>query len=135
MKLIFIILSSLLFLLSCSSIKSSKEVTISKNDTHVMINVLHPKEGVNQKKLLDALIEGIDKDISAIEGFISATIHASKDSNHVSVYAQWRDKASVGRAIRKIQSGNASFMEKAFTISKPNFHAYKIVKIISAETI
>lgn len=47
-----------------------------------------------QQELVDLLVEATEKVIRHVDGFVSATIHASTDGVRVTNYAQWRDEAA-----------------------------------------
>ncbi|MES0861966.1 antibiotic biosynthesis monooxygenase family protein [Ruegeria sp. SCPT10] len=97
-----------------------------------MVNVLTPEPG-KQDAAIRLLQAGMSDEMSAQPGFISSTIHRSLNSEHVVVYAQWRDQASVNAAVEVIQSGGAPNMAEVFAIASPDFHPYNVESVHSAK--
>ena len=93
-----------------------------------MVNVLTPAPG-KQLETIKLLQAGMDNTMRHQPGFISANIHRSLNSEHVVVYAQWKDQASVEAASKIIQNGKAPDMVKAFTIAQPAYHPYEVVSV------
>lgn len=93
-----------------------------------MVNVLTPAAG-QQAETIRLLQAGMNETMRYQPGFISANIHQSLNSEHVVVYAQWQDKASVDAAVKLIQSGQAPNMAKAFTIAHADFHPYEVMSV------
>jgi len=93
-----------------------------------MVNVLTPGPG-KQLETIQLLQAGMDKTMRHQPGFISANVHRSLNSDHVVVYAQWKDQASVEAAAKQIESGKAPNMEMVFTIAQPAYHPYDVVSV------
>lgn len=115
---------------AASASSASKETATIKADPTVltMVNVITPAAG-KQDETLAKLQAGMDQEISRQPGFVSASVHRSLDSEHIAVYAQWKDQASVDKAVKLIQSGGAPNMLAVFSSSKPNFHPYEVKSI------
>lgn len=106
-----------------------RAATISADaDVLTMVNVLTPQEGEKQATI-ELLQRGMDEEMSAQPGFISATIHSSRDSDHVVVYAQWANIESVQQAGGLIQAGEAPIMASVFAKATPDFHPYDVVSV------
>lgn len=99
-----------------------------------MVNVLTPASG-KQSETIQLLQAGMDETMRHQPGFISANIHRSLNSEHVVVYAQWKNQESVGAAAKLIQGGKAPNMAKVFTIAQPAYHPYKVVSVHPASTL
>lgn len=97
-----------------------------------MVNVLTPEAG-KQDETIRLLQAGMTDEMSAQPGFISSTIHRSLDSDHVVVYAQWENQASVNAAVDVIQGGGAPNMAEVFSIASPDFHPYDVESVHLAQ--
>lgn len=93
-----------------------------------MINVVTSETG-KQLETIQLLQAGMEKTMRHQPGFISANIHRSLNSEHVVVYAQWKDQASVDAASKLIQGGKAPNMSKVFSVAQPAYHPYEVVSI------
>jgi len=93
-----------------------------------MVNVLTPAPG-KQFETIQLLQAGMNNTMRHQPGFISANIHQSLNSEHVVVYAQWKDQASVEAAAKLIQDGKAPNMATVFTIAQPAYHPYDVVSV------
>ncbi len=98
-----------------------------------MVNVLTPAPG-KQSETVQLLQAGMEKTMRHQPGFISANIHQSLNSEHVVVYAQWKDQASVDAASSLIQGGKAPNMSKVFSLAQPAYHPYQVVSVHPAST-
>ena len=99
-----------------------------------MVNVLTPEPG-RQAEVIGLLQAGMQDTMRHQPGFISANIHRSLDSDHVVVYAQWKDQASVDAAVKLIQAGQAPNMAQVFAIATPDFHPYRVVSVHTSATV
>jgi len=114
---------------ACASASPVGSATIdAESGVLTMVNVITPQPG-KQEETIAALQSGMDEEMSAQPGFISSTIHRSLDSEHVVVYAQWADQASVAKAVSVIESGGAPNMASVFTTATPDFHPYQVVSV------
>lgn len=93
-----------------------------------MVNVLTQIPG-KQSETIKLLQAGMNETMRHQPGFISANVHRSLNSEHVVVYAQWKDQASVDAAAKLIQGGKAPNMAMVFTMSQPAFHPYEVVSV------
>jgi quinol monooxygenase YgiN len=93
-----------------------------------MVNVVTPDTG-KQSETIQLLQAGMEKTMRHQPGFISANIHRSLNSEHVVVYAQWKDQASVDAASKLIQRGKAPNMSKVFSQAQPAYHPYEVVSV------
>ena len=109
---------------------ANNQVRIKENiDYLTVINVIKPKPG-QKDNIAELLKKGISTRIKDIPGFISASIHKSMDNDLVVVYAQWQDRASLEKAVEKIESGDAPEMMEVFTNATPDYHPYSVFAII-----
>ena len=95
-----------------------------------MINVLTPAPE-HKTKTANLLQQGIDKEISKQDGFVAATVHESLDSNHIVVYAQWRDQDVLMAAAKKVKGGEAPLMAEAYSLGNPDYHPYAVKATIT----
>ena len=108
----------------------NKHMKIKENvDYLTVINVITPQPG-KKDEITDLLKKGISTRIKDVPGFISASIHKSMDNDLVVVYAQWQDQASLGMAVKKIESGEAPEMMEVFTNVSPDYHPYDVFAVI-----
>lgn len=73
----------------------SVEIKISTNTTIATLVNVFSVEPDHQKALREFLIEGTEGFFAKQPGFISASIHNSKDGNHILNYSQWRSPADI----------------------------------------
>ncbi len=110
-------------------IKQKKEAVIRENsDILTVINVITPKEG-QQNEIVELLQKGMTQTMRYQSGFISATIHKSMDSDHIIVYAQWKNEASLQEAVKLIEAGEAPNMLKVFSSATPDYHPYEVISV------
>jgi len=82
-----------------------------------------------QEKIVELLQKGMTETMRYQKGFISANIHKSLDSEHIIVYAQWKDGASLQDAVKLIEAGNAPNMLEVFSNSTPDYHPYDVISV------
>ncbi|MEW7290563.1 antibiotic biosynthesis monooxygenase family protein [Aquimarina sp. 2304DJ70-9] len=136
-KILVLPLVSLIFLFVVFSfgIKSNKTI-VPKNealirantDVFTVINVITPKEG-QQEEIVQLLQKGMTETMRYQPGFVSANIHKSLDSEHVVVYAQWKDAASLQQAVQLIEAGKAPNMLEVFSNATPDYHPYQVISV------
>ena len=97
-------------------------------DRLTMINVFTPTEGT-QDEVVAAIQTGLEESVSKMPGFIRSTVHRSKDSPLVVVYAQWQNQASVDAAVEAIKAGAAPEMLRALTIARSELHPYDVLSV------
>jgi quinol monooxygenase YgiN len=73
----------------------SMEIKISTNTTMATLVNVFSVEPDRQKALRDLLIEGTEGFFAKQPGFVSASIHNSKDGSHILNYSQWRSPADI----------------------------------------
>jgi quinol monooxygenase YgiN len=106
--------------------------TIRADADHLtMINVFTPTVGT-QDEVVDAIEEGLVS-VSEMPGFIRSTVHRSRDSATVVVYAQWQDQASVDAAVAAIRAGAAPAMLRALTIARSELHPFDVLSVHSPQ--
>ena len=103
--------------------------TIRVDPDHLtMINVFTPTTGT-QDEVVAAIQAGLEGSVSKMPGFIRSTVHRSKDSPLVVVYAQWQNQASVDAAVEAIEAGAAPEMLRALTIARSELHPYDVLSV------
>ena len=72
--------------------------TIEPNPSHVT-QINHIKVApANQDALVARMTEQLDRNMATQPGFVSSTIHRSRDGHHVVNYVQWATKESLDAA-------------------------------------
>ncbi len=107
---------------------TSDAIINADNEILTVINVITPKEG-QQEKIVALLQKGMSQTMRYQKGFISANIHKSLDSEHIIVYAQWKDAASLNAAVQLIETGKAPNMLEVFSNSTPDYHPYDVISV------
>ncbi|GAA4271810.1 antibiotic biosynthesis monooxygenase family protein [Aquimarina gracilis] len=108
--------------------KESNAIINADHEILTVINVITPKEG-QQEKIIKLLNKGMTETMRYQKGFISANIHKSLDSEHVIVYAQWKDSVSLQEAVKLIETGKAPNMLEVFSNSTPDYHPYDVTSV------
>ncbi|SHI64895.1 antibiotic biosynthesis monooxygenase family protein [Aquimarina spongiae] len=108
--------------------QKSEAIINADREILTVINVITPKEG-QQEKIVELLQKGMTETMRYQKGFISANIHKSLDSEHVIVYAQWKDGASLQEAVKLIEAGKAPNMLEVFSNSTPDYHPYDVISV------
>ncbi|TAI47274.1 antibiotic biosynthesis monooxygenase family protein [Flagellimonas allohymeniacidonis] len=109
-------------------VKTHKAIVDSEIDILTVVNVITPNKG-QQQDIVENLQKGLTDTMRYQDGFISASIHKSLDSDHIIVYAQWRDQESLQNAVKLIESGGAPNMLYVFSNSTPEYHPYDVVSV------
>ena len=115
-------------LASCASTDNQTSYINASDQILTMVNVLTPTS-VDQDAAIRQMQKAFDTTLVKQPGFISGNILKSLDSDHIVSYAQWEDEAALKAFVKKLQSGNAPEMAKAFSITKPDYHPYKVVSV------
>lgn len=103
--------------------------TISKdNEVMTLINVF-TVEPENQQRLVDLLIEATEKTMKNISGFISASIHQSRDGGRVVNYAQWRSKEDFAAMLKNPEA--QEHMKPIREIATSDAHTYEVAESVS----
>jgi hypothetical protein len=100
--------------------------TISK-DANLMtfINVF-TVDPANQSRLVELLMKATDSSVRHARGFISSSLHGSRDGTKVTMYAQWRSLVEY-EAMRR-DPGPVPYLEEALTIAKFEPGMYDVVE-------
>lgn len=118
--------------LSSGAAHAQEAVTIdTAREGLTMINVMTPAEG-DKAEVLARIRQGIREEMATVEGFQRAAIHSSADSSNVTVYAQWDSSEALGRAIVKLEAGEAPNMAEAYRLGNPDPHPYTVEDVIVA---
>ncbi len=136
-KILFTISAIIIAIITMSfTLSNATDINIKKSDAIInadkeiltVINVITPKQG-QQDKIVELLQKGMTETMRYQKGFISANIHKSLDSEHVIVYAQWKDEASLQEAVKLIEAGKAPNMLEVFSNSTPDYHPYDVISV------
>jgi quinol monooxygenase YgiN len=73
----------------------STEIKISANSTVATLVNVFAVDPDRQKALIELLIEGTEAFFAKQPGFISASVHSSKDGGHILNYSQWRSPRDI----------------------------------------
>lgn len=95
-------------------------------NVYTVLNLLKPS-AEERATMLEHLHAGLDREIRAREGFISASVHESLDNDYVLNYAQWRSPEALQQTVQWVQEGNAPNMAAAYAVGMPEFHPFSIV--------
>ncbi len=93
-----------------------------------MINILTPSDAA-QDQVVAQLQDALSTTLAETPGFISGSVHRSLDSNHVAVYAQWKDQASLEAFVSRLESGDAPAMATVFSMATPDYHPYAVTGV------
>ena len=105
---------------------------IREDETFVPV-VRFEVEPENQAALLRVIVGEIERWICKLEGFESATVHASPDGVHVLNYAQWSSQARFQDFARRAESENLdTALHRVPLIGGPHAVAYRVVRSIDA---
>ena len=85
-----------------------------------------------QQQLIDALIETTKKVWRLQDGFVSASIHKSKDGKKVANYVQWKWKGAFDRRLDDPQA--IVQMNKVLSMAKAEGNLYDVVFTDMKET-
>ncbi len=107
---------------------SDKAIIEADTNNFTVINVITPKEG-QQDEVVQLLQKGMTETMRYQPGFISANIHKSLDSDHIVVYAQWKDAVSLQQAVKLIEAGKAPNMLEVFSNASPDYHPYQVISV------
>ena len=100
--------------------------TISKDaDLVTLINVF-TVDPSNQSRLVELLTKVTDTFVRHARGFISSSLHRSRDGTKVTMYAQWRSIDEY-QAMRRDPTP-LPFLQEALTISKFEPGMYEVVR-------
>ena len=80
----------------------------------------------NQLRLVELLIKVTDTFVRHARGFISSSLHRSRDGTKVTMYAQWRSLDDYETMRR--DSGPTPYLQEALTIAKFEPGIYDVVE-------
>ena len=104
----------------------STMTTISKDaDLITLINVF-TVDPSNQSRLVELLTRATDTFVRHARGFISSSLHRSRDGNKVTMYAQWRSLDDY-EAMRR-DPGPVPYLQEALTIATFEPGIYDVVE-------
>ena len=83
----------------------------------------------NQQHLVDLLIQATEKTMGHIPGFVSASIHKSRDGVRVVNYAQWESEAAFEAMARDPRA--QEHMKAVSKIATADFHLYDVADTFS----
>src|ERR1700674_3187251 len=90
--------------------------TISKDaDLITLINVF-TVDPSNQSRLVELLIKVTDTFVRHARGFISSSLHRSRDGTKITMYRQWRGLDDY--ETMRMDPGPVPFLQEALTIAK-----------------
>lgn len=108
--------------------EESPSVLISKdNQVVTLVNVFTLNNTADQNQLVRVLEEATEKVMRHLDGFVSASIHKSLDGSKVVNYAQWKSQEAFEAMLQNDKA--RSHMSKAYEISRPEPHLYKVASI------
>ena len=93
-------------------------------DISTLINVF-TVDPSKQQQLVDALIETTNKVWRLQDGFVSASIHKSKDGKKVVNYVQWKGKGAFDRRLDDPEA--IVQMNKVLSMAKADGNLYEVV--------
>jgi len=99
--------------------------TISKNDQLITWINVFTVDPANQSRLVELLTQATAIFVRYARGFISASLHRSRDGTKVTMYAQWRSLDDY-EAMRR-DPGPAPYFQEALTIATFEPAIYDVV--------
>jgi quinol monooxygenase YgiN len=90
-------------------------ITISSKANLITLINVFTVEPANQQRLVELLTEATESSVGQAPGFVSASLHRSKDGTKVTMYAQWRSIDHY-QAMRQ-DSRPIPFLREALTIA------------------
>ena len=104
--------------------KNEAVISAGKGVTFVNVIEVAPE---NQAKVIEVINEGVEKVIRHKEGFISASILASKDGTSVINIAQWEHPENV-KAVREDPVA-AEYVKRTAALAKAAPNLYSVVSV------
>jgi hypothetical protein len=100
--------------------------TISKDaDLITLINVF-TVDPADQSRLIELLTKVTDTFVRHARGFVSSSLHRSRDGTKVTMYAQWRSLDDYETMRR--DPGPVPYLQEALTIARFNPAIYDVVE-------
>jgi len=101
-------------------------ITISKDNEYLtLINVFRVKTE-DQGQLIDLLTKATKESVSKLDGFISASLHKSKDGTKVVMYAQWKSEEHYQNMRRNASA--SPFLDEALKIATFEMGMYDVAE-------
>jgi heme-degrading monooxygenase HmoA len=100
--------------------------TISKNAQLITLINVFTVDPSNQSRLVELLTEVTDRFVRRARGFLSSSLHRSRDGTKVTMYAQWRSLDDY-ETMRRDPSPT-SYLQEALTIAKFEPGVYDVVE-------
>jgi quinol monooxygenase YgiN len=104
----------------------------SPNESPVTLINVFTVEPVNQRRLIDLLIDATERSVRYAPGFISARLHRSLDGTKVTMYAQWRSIADY-EAMRA-DPAPLPYLRQALAFAKFESGMYEVVSTFAPAT-
>jgi quinol monooxygenase YgiN len=104
--------------------------TISKDaDLVTVINVFRV-DPMSQSRLVELLTKVTDAFVRHARGFLSASLHRSRDGTKVTMYAQWRSLQDYETMRRNL--GPVAYLQEALSMAKFEPGIYDVVESFAA---
>ena len=100
--------------------------TISTSDEVLTVINVFTVAPENQARLIDLLTRATDSSVSHVPGFISASLHRSRDGRRVAMYAQWRSWDDYARMRENPKA--SPFLTEALTFATFDPGFYHVVQ-------
>ena len=103
--------------------------TISKDAQLITLINVFTVDPSNQSQLVELLTQVTDTFVRRASGFISSSLHRSRDGTKVTMYAQWRSLDDYETMRR--DPGPTPYLQEALTIAKFEPGIYDVVKLFA----
>ena len=100
--------------------------TISKNAQLITLINVFTVDPSNQSRLVELLTQVTDTFVRRARGFLSSSLHRSRDGTKVTMYAQWRSLDDY-EAMRR-DPGPVPYLQEALTIATFEPGIYDVVE-------
>ena len=100
--------------------------TISKDAQLITLINVFTVDPSNQSRLVELLTKATDTFVRHARGFISSSLHRSRDGTKVTMYAQWRSLDDYETMRR--DPGPVPYLQEALTIAKFEPGIYDVVE-------
>jgi quinol monooxygenase YgiN len=97
----------------------------TENDFLTLINVFTVNPA-NQQQLVELLIAATEGSVNKMAGFISSSLHKSRDGTKVTMYAQWRSLADYQNM--RDNPAASPYLEQALQIATFESGMYEVVR-------
>ena len=93
-------------------------VTLDPNSEYVVLINTFTVDPAKAEALLRVLSDATERGMKHRPGFVSASLHVSRDGRHVANYAQWRSQANIDAMMRdpaaRAHMGEAAAIAESF---------------------